>query len=285
MGYWGIEKNSTGHGEKLISAVSGFIAILLTMWVSHQYLGMQGAAMLIASTGASAVLLFATPHAALSQPWPVLGGHVISALIGVSCAKYFPQILIAAPLALGLSIAAMHYLHCIHPPGGATTITAIIGSKELHELGFQYVLTPVLLNVVILLTLAVILNYPFAWRRYPAYLHKKTKEETSAVLSQSDFSYALSQRGTYVDIDDTDLSEIYRLASAHAAHAPAPGKYYSEGVTVRHVLSADENEINYCIVAGNTGRASRQEFMAWQKFEVGYRNGVWQPIADLTQIS
>ena len=80
----GVAADATGHAEKLISAAGGFAGILLVIWVSGHYLGMQGAAMLVASMGASAVLLFAVPGGALSQPWPVLGGHLVSALIGVA---------------------------------------------------------------------------------------------------------------------------------------------------------------------------------------------------------
>jgi CBS-domain-containing membrane protein len=122
--------------------------------------------------GASAVLLFAVPHGALSQPWPVLGGHVISALIGVSCAKFIPLPLLAAAFSVALAIGAMHYLNCIHPPGGATALSAVIGGDAIHQLGFQYVLTPVLLNTIIVLIVAILFNYPFHWRRYPLALRK-----------------------------------------------------------------------------------------------------------------
>lgn len=76
----GVGPDVTGHAEKTISAIGGLIGILLIMWISHHYLGEQGAAMLVAS----AVLLCAVPHGALSQPWPLMCGNVVSALIGVT---------------------------------------------------------------------------------------------------------------------------------------------------------------------------------------------------------
>ena len=79
--------DAVSHAEKVISAAGGFAGILLTMWFSLHYLGTHGAVLLVASMGASAVLLFAVPHGALSQPWPLLGGHVVSATIGVACAQ------------------------------------------------------------------------------------------------------------------------------------------------------------------------------------------------------
>lgn len=96
----GAESHGVGHAEKFISAIGGFIGIALTMWVSFNYLGSQGAALLTASMGASAVMLFAVPHSPLTQPWPVIGGHTAAALIGVSCALSIPNLLLAAPLSV-----------------------------------------------------------------------------------------------------------------------------------------------------------------------------------------
>ena len=216
--FWGVAPNATGHAEKLISGAGGFLGILLAMGVSLDYLGAQGAALLVASMGASAVLLFAVPHGALSQPWPLLGGHVISAVIGVACAQAVANPLLAAPLAVALAITAMHYLRCIHPPGGATALTAVIGGTQLHDLGYQFVITPVLLNAVLMLSAAIAVNYVFAWRRYPASLMKQAERTppVEAGLNQDDFEYALRELGSYVDISKEDLSSICRLAAKHA---------------------------------------------------------------------
>lgn len=297
MGFWGVGPDTTGHFEKLLSAAGGFIGILLTMWVSHHYLGVQGAAMLVASMGASAVLLFAAPHGALSQPWPLLGGHMVSALIGVAIAQLFSDILIAAPLSVALAIAAMHYLRCIHPPGGATAISAVIGSSDLHALGYHYVLTPVLLNVVILLMVAVALNYAFPWRRYPVSFRKVPAAEAAPVsgryLSHEDFSYALGEIGSYIDIGEEDLARIYRLAAKHAwqlSDQPeqiTAGLYYSNGemgdaMTVRKVLSCDGPDVTYRTVAGDgqgdVASDTLSDFSQWQKYEVILKNGAWHRI-------
>lgn len=158
----------SGHLEKWISTVGGLIGLAGVLAISNAQLGLHGAASLVASMGASAVLLFAVPHGALSQPWPVFGGHLVSAVVGVACAKAIPDPVIAGPVAVGLAIGAMHYLRCIHPPGGATALSAVVGGPTVLQLGFQYVITPVLLNVTTLLLVAFVFNAPFAWRRYPA---------------------------------------------------------------------------------------------------------------------
>ena len=163
----GIGYERASHAEKLVSTLGGLVALVAVLEISQVQLGLDGAATLVASMGASAVLLFAVPHGPLSQPWPVFGGHLVSALVGVSCAQMIDQPVLAAAMAVGLAIGAMHYLHCIHPPGGATALSAVVGGDAVHQLGFQFVLTPVMLNVITMLLVALLFNAPFAWRRYP----------------------------------------------------------------------------------------------------------------------
>jgi CBS-domain-containing membrane protein len=214
--------------EHWVSASGGLVGMLTVLWVSHLLLGGgQGNVLIITSMGASAVLLFAAPHGALSQPWPVFGGQVISALVGVSCARWLEgDPMLAASLAVALSIAAMYSLRCLHPPGGATALHAVLGGEAVHALGYGYVFNPVLLNVVVLLVVAVAFNYPFAWRRYPqVWWRKPVVCEPSAadipgsgekcMIPHSDLVYALSQIDTFVDVSEEDLQKIYALALGH----------------------------------------------------------------------
>jgi CBS-domain-containing membrane protein len=166
--HWaGIGSERAGHLEKWVSAAGGLIALVAVLEISEAQLGLDSAAALVASMGASAVLLFAVPHGPLSQPWSVFGGHLVSALVGVGCAQLIAEPVLAAAAAVGLAIGAMHYSRCIHPPGGATALSAVVGGDAVHQLGFQFVLTPVMLNVITILSVALLFNAPFAWRRYP----------------------------------------------------------------------------------------------------------------------
>ncbi|MCB1877382.1 MAG: HPP family protein [Chromatiales bacterium] len=166
----GIGEDRSGHLEKWVSALGGLVGVGAVLLISQMELGLSAAAGLVGSMGASAVLLFAVPHGPLSQPWAVFGGHVISAVVGVSCAQAIQDPTVAAAAAVALAIGAMHYFRCIHPPGGATALSAVVGGDAVHQLGFQFVLTPVLLNAVTILLVALVFNAPFAWRRYPAAL-------------------------------------------------------------------------------------------------------------------
>lgn len=212
---------SVSEREHWISAGGGLIGILAVLWVSHYWMGGHGGVLAVASMGASAVLLFAAPHGALSQPWPVLGGNLVSAVVGVTCARWLGnEPMLAASLAVALSIAAMYGLRCLHPPGGATALYAVLGGETVHALGYLYVLSPVLLNVAVLLTVAVVFNYPFAWRRYPQCWHRRSQVVADiaedSMIPHSNLVYALSQIDTFVDVSEEDLQRIYALALAGA---------------------------------------------------------------------
>ncbi|MDZ7753501.1 MAG: HPP family protein [Gammaproteobacteria bacterium] len=166
----GLHDDAVGHGERLVSAAGGFFGICAVGVISGWWLQGDAALLILASMGSSAVLLFAVPHGRLSQPWPLVAGHGLSAMAGVTMALLVDDTVLAAGLAVGLAIALMHYARCIHPPGGATALTAVVGGTPIHDLGYQFVLTPVLLNTLAILVGAVLFNALFPWRRYPATL-------------------------------------------------------------------------------------------------------------------
>lgn len=233
---WQTRLNHASHGEKWISAIGGFIGILAVLWISSAVLDHHGAAMVIASMGASAVLLFAVPHGALSQPWPVVGGNLISGFIGVTCAQHIADPYVAGAIAVGLAIGAMYYLRCLHPPGGATALVAVLGGESVTQLGYDFLVTPVLENALVIVTVAVVVNLPFRWRRYPVGLAQPDTEiepvaEEKAMIAHSDLVYALSQLDSFIDISEQDLIRIYTLA-VHHSHTPVP--CHQQGVECAH---------------------------------------------------
>ena len=208
---------SVSEREHWISAAGGLLGVLGVLWVSHALLGAPTGVLAVASMGASAVLLFAAPHGALSQPWPVLGGHLISAFVGVTCAQWVAEPMLAAGVAVAISIGLMYGLRCLHPPGGATALFAVLGGEPILRLGYHYLFVPVLLNVVVMLTIAVLFNYAFRWRRYPQAWWRESvcpieNAEEKCMIPHSDLVYALSQIDTFVDVSEEDLQRIYALA-------------------------------------------------------------------------
>ncbi|HSC89281.1 MAG TPA: HPP family protein [Polyangiaceae bacterium] len=153
------------------------MAIAAVVMLSRHFVG-EGAGLLVASMGASAVLLFALPHGPLSQPWAVLAGHGSSAVVGVLCSALIQEPQLAGALAVGASIGLMQLLRCVHPPGGATALSAVIGGSDVHAMGLQYLFTPVLLNAGIILAVAFAFHSAPRGRRYPAALQpaERTRE-------------------------------------------------------------------------------------------------------------
>lgn len=222
----GLELSPVSHGERLVSLLGGAICIPLLYVLSQFYVQSDALVPIVASMGASAVLLFGVPHGALSQPWPLLGGHIVSAIVGVTCAKLIGDPILAAGLAVGCAIGVMHYLRCLHPPGGATALVAVIGGPTVHALGYQYVLTPVAVNAAIMFVTAFAFNALFPWRRYPAALYERCQVPAAPKLrdiDHGDFVYALSQLDTFVDVTEDDLVRIYALATGnhHRLHSMA----------------------------------------------------------------
>ncbi len=220
----GFSQVSMDHREKLISTVGGFLGIFGIFMTSLWLLDPDVAVLIVPSMGASAVLLFASPHVPFAQPWNVIGGHAISAIIGVACWQWIPDFNIAASASVGLAIGAMCAARCIHPPGGATALAAVIGSEKLHHLGYAYEYEPIMLNAVTILLVAIAFNWAFKWRRYPAHLQKQGREQTTAEgypdIKHEDFVYALSHIDTVVDVSEEDLLEIYRLATKRHVTPP-----------------------------------------------------------------
>jgi len=203
--------------EHWISAAGGLIGMLAVWWISALLLDSQGAVLVATSMGSTAVMLFAAPHGPMSQPWPLIGGHLVSALAGVACVQWLgSEHMMTAPLAVGLSIAAMYSLRCLHPPGGATALGAVLGGESVHALGYLYVLSPILLNSLVILAVAVAFNYPFAWRRYPQCWRCRAQVRATSIkesmIPHSSLVYALSQIDTFVDVSEEDLQQIYALA-------------------------------------------------------------------------
>jgi CBS-domain-containing membrane protein len=257
--------------------------------------------------GASAVLLFAVPHGALAQPWAVVGGHTVSALVGVSCALLIPHELLAASLAVGLAIGAMYYLRCTHPPGGATALFAVTGGDTIHNLGYHYVLTPVMINAMVLMLVAVLFNYAFPWRRYPAYLAFRYQEQQAkpdtegySPIAHADLVSALSQIDSFIDVTEHDLLRIYELATGRAEQRRLTveqirlGHFYSNDRmgadwSVRQIVDASPSDdperdmLVYKVVAGKGLRASgvltRTEFAAWATNEVIRDEENWKRVS------
>ena len=213
--------NTSSHREKLISGLGGAVSILVVFWMTRHFEnGMHVRILLVASMGATAVLLFAAPKAALSQPWNVIGGHMVSALTGIFIQRYIPDPVYGGALAVGVSITAMYYLRCLHPPGGASSLIPFISGSAINSYGFMFALFPVGAGAALMVVIAIAYNYPFKWRRYPLALADYGKPAGTPEphvqpypdITHADLVVALSEIDTFVDISEQDLLRIYEIA-------------------------------------------------------------------------
>ena len=128
---------------------------------------------LIGSFGASAALLYAAPRSPFAQPRHLILWQLIAAFIGVSAYKLVGSHLgVASALAVATTIVIMQLTDAVHPPAGATALIAVLGPAKVHQLGYQFVLFPVLIGALMLLLVAVLVNnlspdtdrhYPLTW--------------------------------------------------------------------------------------------------------------------------
>lgn len=211
--------------EKLRSTFSAFLALLVVGLISSLSLHGLGLPVMIASMGASAVILFATPHSPLAQPWPLVGGHLISAFIGVTCAKLVPEMWIAAALAVSLAILAMHLTRSLHPPGGASALLPVLGNNYVHADGYHFLLAPVGLNVLIIFAMALLVNNLLPGHRWPArpypkkdalHRHDDPTPLDRLGIDKDDLHKALEDLDIYLDVSEEDLNLVYSRAGIHA---------------------------------------------------------------------
>jgi CBS-domain-containing membrane protein len=156
--------------EILWSWLGAFLGIATVALISYKVLEGKGLTMIIGSFGASAVLIYGAIKSPLAQPRNLMGGHVFSALIGVTSYQLFQShIWLAAAVAVSTSIALMHATKTLHPPGGATALIAVIGGESVHKLGYLYAIIPTAVGASILLIVALLVNNIPKTRRYPEF--------------------------------------------------------------------------------------------------------------------
>jgi CBS-domain-containing membrane protein len=168
----GTTKSPPGVGlsEIIWSWIGAFWGIAAVAFINYNMFQGTDLVMIIGSFGASAVLIYGAIRSPLAQPRNLIGGHVISAIIGVTMYKLLNiHMWMAAAIAVATAIAVMHATKTLHPPGGATALIAVIGSQKIHDLGYLYVIFPAGLGAIIMLLVALLINNIPKSRRYPEF--------------------------------------------------------------------------------------------------------------------
>jgi len=161
---------AVNFSEILWSWTGAFLGIAAVAVLHYNFFSTHDFVLIIGSFGASAVLIYGAVRSPLAQPRNLVGGHILSAVIGVASYKlFYPFPWFASSFAVATAIAVMHATRTLHPPGGATALIAVIGSKEIHDLGFIYIFLPVGTGVIIMLLVALMVNNLAASRKYPEF--------------------------------------------------------------------------------------------------------------------
>jgi len=156
--------------EMVWSWIGAFAGIAAVAYINYYFLSETDLLMVIGSFGASAVLIYGAVRSPLAQPRNLLGGHILSALIGVTAYKCLAgELWLASAVAVATAIFVMHATKTIHPPGGATALIAVIGSQKIHDLGYLYAIVPAGLGAVVMLIVALLINNIPKQRRYPEF--------------------------------------------------------------------------------------------------------------------
>lgn len=289
----GIAASTTSNREKFIAALGAVLFIYVSQVITARYIPPEQSLILLTSMGASAALVFGLPHGALSQPWNVVIGHIISAIIGIFCVFYIHDIYLACALSVGLSVLFMHYFHCLHPPGSATALFCVMSANHAQQLDWSYIYQPLLLNLGCLVVLGILFNGLFHWRRYPAHLNFRQQATTNNQyhLSQEDFSAALQQVDSFIDVSSEELAVLFDYALTHAEQTKAQNKVsvttnhcYSNAAIgefwrVKQVIAINGNMLRYKIIAGkHNGHEAEchiNAFKKWAKYEVVLQQKSW----------
>ena len=203
------------------ASLGSLLGLLVAAWTA-QTLDMGPAALpfIVAPMGASAVLLFAAPASPLAQPWPVVGGNVISSLVGVLTARAVSSTAAAAAIAVAAAIAIMMGLRCLHPPGGACALFAATASPVVHHQGLLFAVFPVAVDTVFLLLVAIVVNN-VTGRRYP---HRPAPAPAPDAVTPADrvglrlgdISGAIQRLDQGLDVHPGDVLALVREAEVHA---------------------------------------------------------------------
>lgn len=227
--------------ERLHACLGGLLGLLLTAFALR--IGFGGSAhvpLLIAPIGASTVLVFGVPASPLAQPWSVIAGNVVAAIVGVTAARCIHEPYCAGAVAVAATIAITSLARCLHPPAGAVALTAVIGGPAIAAAGYGFALVPVALSSCLLVAAGVVFNnlvgrsYPHV-AALPVSVHRTADAppEFRVGFSPSDIDAALERLGTPLDVEREDLLALFRHVEEEA-HRRLRGE-----LTCREIMSRD----------------------------------------------
>jgi len=210
--------------DQWMALTASFVAMLIIGLVGSLITKDLQKLMLVASLGPSIVLVFLVPSSPFSQPYPMLMGHFVAAVIGVSCAYLPLDLYWSAAIGITLCIFAMFFMGAVHPPAGATAMMPIIVGPEVVG-GFHFAYFPVLTNMTLLVVLAILFHRWWLKKEYPSrpaptsdpiHKHDDASPLVRLGIQSDDLKSALKDIDAYLDVTEKDLTLVYGLAQQKA---------------------------------------------------------------------
>ena len=233
----------------MLACLGALVGIALTGLVCGCVFGNDAhLPLIVAPMGASAVLLFAVPTSPLAQPWSIIGGNTISAMMGIVAAQLIHDPFIAIGVGVALAIGAMSFTRSLHPPGGAAALTAVLGGPVVAGWGFLFPFVPVALNSCILVGFGILFHrlckrsYPHVASTAPVNTHQTIDQPASARVGfrDEDVDAALAALDETFDIDRDDLGRLLRQVEMQAT-IRSHGEITCGDIMSRDVISVDED--------------------------------------------
>jgi CBS domain-containing membrane protein len=209
------------HRECLLACMGAGLCLFSTEVISRLAWG-TSVPWFIAPMGAIAILLFVVPSSPLAQPWSVIGGNLIAGVVGVTCAHWIAHPGVATAVATAVAIGLMVRMRCLHPPSGAVAAMAVLGGPEIIELGYGFVLWPVLANSLVMLAIAIVFNslmkrgYPYRAAPAPRHGTSDPPAVERTTFTEEDLSRSLEEHAEFIDVNPHDLKSILATAELHA---------------------------------------------------------------------
>ena len=139
----------------LLAGGAAALSVLLLSFIEQQS---NHLALLMAPFGATMVLVFGLPDSPLAKPKNVIGGHMLTAFIGVICAQLLPVSPESLAVATGFGISLMILTKTTHPPAGANPLLIMLTGQS-----WSFLVTPVLFGAVTIVLLSQI--YRKLWQK------------------------------------------------------------------------------------------------------------------------
>jgi CBS domain-containing membrane protein len=213
--------------DRVFAGLGALLGIGLTGYISSRALPEAGMTpLIVAPMGASSVLLFAVPSSPLAQPWSIIGGNVLSGLVGIAVGQSVGDPILATGVAVGLAIVVMSLTRCLHPPGGAVALMTVMSTHGSHGANFFYAFNPVGANSLILVALGWIFHrftrhsYPHVAAAAPGHLHGTQDQppQTRGGVRAEDVDAVLAELHEAFDIDRDDLERLVQQVELRVFH-------------------------------------------------------------------